>query len=44
MSKKGEKKRIYQKPKMEKYGDISGITMGKEKEAGHDKLSYESGD
>ena len=30
MSKKCKKKQIYLKPKMEKYGDISGITMEKE--------------
>jgi hypothetical protein len=28
MSKRCEKKQIYEKPKLEKYGDISKITMG----------------
>jgi hypothetical protein len=28
MSKKSEKKQMYQKPKLEKYGDISIITKG----------------
>ena len=41
MTKKSEKKLIYRKPKMEEYGDISGMTMGDDK-TGSDKGKYAS--
>ena len=43
MTKKGKKKRIYQKPKVEKFGDISTITMGDE-DSGLDHGTHHSGD